>query len=63
MIEAGATKGIEETIWGGSSVGRVALFSAEGEKERLVSKERRKGWFQTFCRCEWQKKKKTHLKE
>ena len=52
MIEAGATKGIEETIWGGSSVGRVALFSAEGEKKRLVSKERRKGWFQTFCRRE-----------
>ena len=37
MIEAGATKGIEETIRDGSSVGRVALFSAEGEKKGLVS--------------------------
>ncbi|KAG5014338.1 hypothetical protein JHK85_020474 [Glycine max] len=36
MIEAGATKGIGETIWGGSFVGRVALFSAEGEKKGLV---------------------------
>jgi len=40
MIEVGATKGIKETIGGGSFLGKVALFLAKGEG--ACSKERRK---------------------